>query len=40
MEAAGVDDNYEVGAKAERSKWNVRSYVLLNTEPIIVEDFI
>ena len=35
-----VDDNYEVGAKTKRSKWNVCSYVLLNTEPIIVEDFI
>ena len=39
MGAAGVDDNYEVGAKTERSKWNVCSYVLLDTEPIIVEDF-
>ena len=40
MEAASVDDSYEVGAKTERSKWNVCSYVLLDTEPIIVEDFI
>tara|TARA_Y100001978_G_C23643429_1_gene409495 strand:- start:217 stop:1059 length:843 start_codon:yes stop_codon:yes gene_type:complete len=39
MGAAGVDDSYEVGAKTERSKWNVCSYVLLDTEPIIVEDF-
>ena len=40
MEAANVDGSYEVGAKTERSKWNVCSYVLLDTEPIIVEDFI
>jgi GAF domain-containing protein len=36
--AAGVDD-YQTGAKSSRSKWNVCSYVLLDTEPLIVEDF-
>ncbi|MDC1382175.1 GAF domain-containing protein [Candidatus Puniceispirillum sp.] len=39
MGAAGVDESYEVGARTERSKWNVCSYVLLDTEPMIVEDF-
>ena len=39
MAGSGVDENYEVGALTDRSKWNVCSYVLLNTEPLIVEDF-
>ena len=39
MAGSGVDDSYEVGALTERSKWNVCSYVLLDTEPLIVEDF-
>ena len=39
MAGAGVDDSYEVGALTDRSKWNVCSYVLLDTEPLIVEDF-
>ncbi len=39
MAGSGVDDNYEVGALTDRSKWNVCSYVLLDTEPLIVEDF-
>ena len=39
MAGSGVDDNYEVGALHDRSKWNVCSYVLLDTEPLIVEDF-
>ena len=34
---SGVDDNYEVGALTERSKWNVCSYVLLDTEHLIVK---
>jgi GAF domain-containing protein len=39
MGAAGVDESYEVGKRTERDKWNVCSYVLLDTEPMIVEDF-
>ena len=39
MGAAGVDESYEVGKRTERQKWNVCSYVLLDTEPMIVEDF-
>ena len=39
MAGSGVDDNYKVGALSDRSKWNVCSYVLLDTEPLIVEDF-
>ena len=39
MAGSGVDDNYKVGTLTERSKWNVCSYVLLDTEPLIVEDF-
>ena len=39
MAGSGVDDTYEVGALHERSKWNLCSYVLLDTEPLIVEDF-
>ena len=39
MAGSGVDDNYKVGALTDRSKWNVCSYVLLDTEPLIVEDF-
>ncbi len=39
MAAAGVD-NYEVGVRSERAKWNVCSYVLLDTEPLIIEDFL
>ena len=39
MEAADVNDSYEVRAKTERSKCNVRFYDLLDTGPIIVEYF-
>jgi hypothetical protein len=39
MGAAGVDESYEVGKRTEREKWNVCSYVLLDTEPMIIEDF-
>ena len=39
MAGAGVDENYEVGARSDRSKWNVCSYVLLDVEPLIIEDF-
>ena len=39
MAGAGVDESYKVGNRIERSKWNVCSYVLLNTEPMVVEDF-
>ncbi len=39
MAGSGVDANYEVGARSERSKWNVCSYVLLDVEPLIIEDF-
>jgi hypothetical protein len=39
MGGAGVDESYKVGNRIERSKWNVCSYVLLNTEPMVVEDF-
>ena len=39
MAGAGVPESYEVGARTERSKWNVCSYVLLNTEPMVIEDF-
>ena len=38
MAAAGVDDSYQVGNRTARSKWNVCSYVLLDTEPLIHED--
>ena len=40
MAAAGVDEdkNYKVGNRTTRSKWNVCSYVLLDTEPLIHED--
>ena len=37
MAGSGVDDNYEVQALTERSKWNVCSYVLLDTEHLIVK---
>jgi len=39
MAGSGVDENYEVGARSDRSKWNVCSYVLLDVEPLIIEDF-
>ena len=39
MAGSGVDENYEVGARTDRSKWNVCSYVLLDVEPLIIEDF-
>ena len=39
MGAAGVDESYEVGKRTERENWNVCSYVLLDTEPMIIEDF-
>ena len=39
MAGAGVDESYKVGNRTERSKWNVCSYVLLNTEPMVIEDF-
>ena len=39
MAGAGVDESYKVGNRVERSKWNVCSYVLLNTEPMVIEDF-
>ena len=39
MAGSGVDESYEVGARTDRSKWNVCSYVLLDVEPLIVEDF-
>ena len=39
MGAAGVDESYQVGKRTEREKWNVCSYVLLDTEPMIIEDF-
>ena len=39
MAGAGVPESYEVGARTDRSKWNVCSYVLLNTEPMVIEDF-
>jgi GAF domain-containing protein len=39
MGAAGVDESYEVGKRTGREKWNVCSYVLLDTEPMIIEDF-
>ena len=39
MGGAGVDESYKVGNRIERSKWNVCSYVLLNTEPMVIEDF-
>ena len=39
MAGSGVDESYEVGARSDRSKWNVCSYVLLDVEPLIVEDF-
>ena len=39
MAGSGVDENYEVGARFDRSKWNVCSYVLLDVEPLIIEDF-
>ena len=39
MAGSGVDESYQVGALTDRSKWNVCAYVLLNTEPLIVEDF-
>ena len=39
MAGAGVDESYKVGNRIERSKWNVCSYVLLNTEPMLIEDF-
>ena len=39
MGAAGVDESYEVGKRTAREKWNVCSYVLLDTEPMIIEDF-
>ena len=39
MAGSGVDENYEVGARHDRSKWNVCSYVLLDIEPLIIEDF-
>ena len=31
-------DNFEVGAKSERSEFNVCSYVLLDTEPLLMAD--
>jgi len=34
---AGSDD-FVVGSKSERSEWNICSYVLLETEPLIMED--
>lgn len=34
---AGSDD-FVPGTKSERSEWNVCSYVLLDTEPLIMED--
>ena len=39
MGASGVDKSYYDGKRTERDNWNVCSYVLLHTEPIIVEDF-
>ena len=39
MGGAGVDESYKVGNRIERSKWNVCSYVVLNTEPMVVEEF-
>jgi hypothetical protein len=39
MAGSGVDENYEVGTRSDRSKWNVCSYVLLDVEPLIIEDF-
>ena len=39
MAGSGVDESYEVGARSDRSKWNVCSYVLLDVEPLIIEDF-
>ena len=39
MAGSGVDENYEVGARHDRSKWNVCSYVVLDIEPLIIEDF-
>ena len=39
MAGSGVDENYAVGARSDRSKWNVCSYVLLDVEPLIIEDF-
>lgn len=35
-EAGG--DNFVPGSKSERSEWNVCSYVLLDSEPLIMED--
>jgi hypothetical protein len=31
-------DNFVPGSKSERSEWNVCSYVLLDSEPLIMED--
>ena len=39
MAGSGVGENYEVGARSDRSKWNVCSYVLLDVEPLIIADF-
>ena len=38
MAAAGVDESYKVGNRIERTKWNLCSYVLLDSEPLIIED--